>query len=75
MAADIRAIFNAATRRGAEALLAAMVTKYEERASRLARWMEENIPEGLTVFSFPASHPGLPSASQPDGQQSGTAQP
>ena len=56
VAADIRAIFNAATRHGAETLLAAMVKKYEKRASHLATWMEENIPEGLTVFSFPMSH-------------------
>ena len=56
VAADIRAIFNAATRHGAEALLASMVEKYEKRASRLATWMEENIPEGLTVFSFPMAH-------------------
>jgi putative transposase len=56
VAADIRAIFNAATRHGAEALLNAMVEKYEKRASRLASWMETNIPEGLTVFSFPTAH-------------------
>lgn len=56
VAADIRSIFNAATRHGAEALLAAVVEKYEQSASRLANWMEENIPEGLTVFSFPTSH-------------------
>jgi putative transposase len=56
VAADIRAIFNAASRPGAEALLAALVEKYEKRAPRLATWAEENIPEGLTVFSFPATH-------------------
>src|SRR5690606_10078583 len=32
------------------------VLKYAESASRLAAWLEENIPEGLTVFSFPPSH-------------------
>ena len=56
VAADIRAIFNAATRLGAETLLAALVQKYEERAPRLATWMEENLPEGLTVFSVPMAH-------------------
>jgi len=30
--------------------------KYEKHAPRLAAWAEENIPEGLTVFSFPAAH-------------------
>ena len=56
VAADIRAIFNAPNRDEAEALLARLVQKYEKRASRLANWMETNIPEGLTVFSFPATH-------------------
>ena len=56
VAADIRAIFNAPDRVEAEALLARMVTKYEEKASALATWMETNIPEGLTVFDFPTKH-------------------
>ena len=53
---DIRAIFNAASQHEAEALLARLVKKYEKKASRLANWMETNIPEGLTVFAFPAAH-------------------
>lgn len=56
VAADIRAIFHAADRREAEALLARMVVKYESTAAALAAWMEANIPEGLTVFDFPAAH-------------------
>lgn len=56
VAADIRAIFNAPDRAEAEALLARMVTKYEQKASALATWMEANIPEGLTVFDFPTKH-------------------
>jgi transposase-like protein len=56
VAADIRAVFNAPNRDEVEALLARLVQKYEKRASRLANWMETNIPEGLTVFSFPATH-------------------
>ena len=56
VAADIRAVFNAPDRTEAEALLARIVTKYEQRASALAAWMETNIPEGLTVFDFPAPH-------------------
>jgi transposase-like protein len=56
VASDIRAIFNAANLHEAEALLAKMVQKYEKKASRLANWMETNIPEGLTVFAFPAAH-------------------
>jgi len=56
VAADIRAIFNAPDRVEAAALLARLVTKYEEQASALAAWMETNIPEGLTVFDFPTMH-------------------
>lgn len=56
VAGDIRAIFNAPNQHEAEALLAKMALKYEKKASRLANWMEANIPEGLTVFAFPAPH-------------------
>jgi transposase-like protein len=53
VAADIRRIFNAPDRAAAEDLLRRTIEKYQPQASALARWMEENIPEGLTVFSFP----------------------
>jgi len=53
---DIRTIFNAPDRSTAEAWLARTVQKYAESASKLANWMETNIPEGLAVFSFPREH-------------------
>lgn len=56
VAADIRAIFNAATRQDAETLLARTVEKYAPQASALADWLEENIPQGLTIFAFPSEH-------------------
>ena len=56
VAADIRTVFNAPDRPTAEAYLAKIVQKYAKSASRLADWLEKNIPEGLTVFAFPASH-------------------
>ncbi len=56
VAADIRAIFNAPDRISAEAYLVKAVKKYKNTASRLAAWLEANIPEGLTVFAFPAAH-------------------
>jgi transposase-like protein len=56
VAADIRAVFNARHRQEAEELLNLSVQKYANIASDLANWMEENIPEGLTVFSFPEKH-------------------
>ncbi len=56
VAADIRAIFNAADRAQAEAQLRRTVEKYAHSASKLADWLEGNIPEGLTFFSFPEDH-------------------
>jgi len=45
---DIRDIFNAPNRRQAEERLKFYVAKY--------KWMEENLPEGLTVFALPVEH-------------------
>ena len=56
VAADLRMIFNAPNRSAADAYLAQVVQKYSETASKLADWIEKNVPEGLTVFSFPTSH-------------------
>lgn len=56
VAADIRAIFNAPNRTEAERLLKMTVKKYEPTATKLATWLEETIPQGLTVFDFPAEH-------------------
>jgi putative transposase len=56
VAEDIRTIFNAPDRSTADAYLARAVQKYLKTASRLAEWMAANIPEGLTVFAFPAAY-------------------
>jgi len=56
VAADLRMIFNAPNRSAADAYLNQVVQKYSKTASKLADWIEKNVPEGLTVFSFPASH-------------------
>ncbi len=56
VAADIRAIFNAPTRTDAEALLTKTVQKYATTAGRLAAWLEQVIPDGLSVCAFPAAH-------------------
>jgi transposase-like protein len=53
VAADIRAIFNAPDRKTAELLLSHAVNKYVNTALKLSAWMEENIPESLTVFNCP----------------------
>lgn len=56
VAADIRAIFNAPDKSAAVALLDRAVEKYKKLASRLADWLEQNIPEGLTVFGLAEAH-------------------
>jgi transposase-like protein len=56
VAEDIRTVFNAPDRSTAQIYLAKAVEKYQKSASRLAEWMTTNIPEGLTVFSFPGDH-------------------
>ena len=56
VAADIRAVFNAQDRAEAGALLKRTVQKYETSAPKLAAWLEENLPEGLTVFAFAEPH-------------------
>jgi transposase-like protein len=50
VAADIRSVFNSADGVSARERLAQVVEKHRAKAPRLAAWMEENIPEGLTVF-------------------------
>lgn len=56
VAADLRAIFNASDRQAAETLLRATVTRYQQSAPKLAAWIEENLPEGLTIFALPDVH-------------------
>lgn len=53
VASDIRGVFNAPTPEEARRALDALVERYSKCQSRLAAWMERNIPEGFTVFSFP----------------------
>ena len=55
-AADIRDIFNSPDRQEAEARLGRYVRKYSQPAPKLAEWMEQNIPEGFTVFILPEPH-------------------
>ena len=56
VAADIRAIFNAPDQEEAEHLLSKFLERYRKKAPKLVVWAEENLPEGFTVFSFPATH-------------------
>ena len=40
----------------ARAMKRAAIQKYEKSASEFAKWLEENIEEGLTVYRFPKEH-------------------
>jgi len=53
---ELRAVFNAPNRAEADRLLDMMVRKYAEIDAKLAAWLENNVPEGLTVFDFPVEH-------------------
>jgi transposase-like protein len=53
---DLRSVFDAADGEAAGAQLARVVRKYQKSAPKLAAWMEENVPESLTVFRLPPSH-------------------
>jgi len=54
--ADLRDIFDAPDRVEADRRLQCAAQKYAESASKLADWMEANVPESLTVFCLPAKH-------------------
>ena len=56
VAADIRSVFNCTDRLSAERRLKEIVNSYSASAPKLSAWMETAIPQGLTVFAFPAPH-------------------
>jgi transposase-like protein len=56
VASSIRAIFNCGDRASAQLRLKETVAAYAQNAPKLASWMEKNIPEGFSVFAFPAAH-------------------
>ncbi len=56
VAETIRDVFNAPDLTEAEHRLGAAVERYGESAPGLAAWMEENVPEGLSVFAIPKPH-------------------
>jgi len=56
VARALRSIFRADTRAEAAQRLEEAVSRYSEAAPRLATWIEEAIPEGLTVLDLPEPH-------------------
>ncbi len=57
VAESIRAIFDAPNEEEARRLLRMTVKENASKAPQLAAWMEENVPEGLTVFGIPRALP------------------
>jgi len=53
---DIADIFAAPNGELAQVRLKYYVEKYAKSASKLSEWMEENLPQGLSVFELPANH-------------------
>lgn len=49
----VRDIFNSSNIEMARELKSRAIEKYQKRAPEFAKWLEENIEEGLTVYRFP----------------------
>ena len=56
VARAIRSVFDSPTRPAADLRLKEIVEIYAKGAPKLATWMEENLPQGLTVFALPPAH-------------------
>jgi len=52
----LRPIFNAKDRTEADQLLKDAVEHFLPAAPKLARWLEDNVPQSLTVFKLPTEH-------------------
>ena len=53
---DLRQVWNAPSLNEAEAALKCLVSAHREAAPKLANWLENNVPEGLSVFTLPPEH-------------------
>ena len=56
MAEAVRSIFLSSDLPAAQRRLKEVVALYASSAPKLASWIEENIPQGLTVHAFPVDH-------------------
>lgn len=56
VAAEIRSVFDCPDRDSADRRLKELVKSHEKKTPKLAAWMEENLPEGFTVFELPREH-------------------
>lgn len=58
VAQEIRTIFNSPDRAAAQLQLTKTTSRYAQMAPKLAAWMEENLPQGFSVFALPVGHQG-----------------
>ena len=56
LAAELKTVYNADTEEQAKNVFENLVTKYSSEATTLAKWLDKNIPDGLTVYSLPPHH-------------------
>lgn len=56
VAADVRSVLDAPDRAEADRRLQLTVKKYEKTAPKLVAWLQDSVPEALTVFGIPAAH-------------------
>ncbi len=56
VATDLRALFESTDRLDAERRLRQTVDKYAQRAPKLSAWLEANVADSFTVFTFPPTH-------------------
>jgi transposase-like protein len=56
VARAIRSVFDSPSRSAADQRLKEIVVHYRASAPKLAAWLEENLPQGLTVFALPGAH-------------------
>jgi transposase-like protein len=56
VASELRGVLQAGSMAEAQERLRQMVSRHEKSAPKLAAWLEENVPESLTVLALPAEH-------------------
>ena len=56
VARAIRSVFDSPSRPAAETRLKEIVALYAKSTPKLSAWLEENLPQGLTVFALPPAH-------------------
>jgi transposase-like protein len=52
----MREIWNSPTLEMAREMVRRAIEKYQKRAPEFAKWLEENVEEGFTIYQFPKGH-------------------